>query len=155
MRWPDPPRRRRSRCDCGRARFVPAAWRFVGLITLAALALDASPSRAAGPETPTSGAANQSSDRSSVQEGVAGVVVDAAGTPLARVLVLPAPVGGGAGPVPDMAVQTGPDGRFRWRLRPGRYRLDAVRDGRTVGSVEATVAPGRETDIRLMVRDHR
>lgn len=84
-----------------------------------------------------------------IAEGVAGRLVTRGGRPIAGALIVPTPAGGGASPVPEMAVQTDAQGRFEWSLGRGRYRIDAVSDGRTVASTRVTVARGRVTMVRL------
>lgn len=125
--------------------------RVLGLaLTAAGLALYGRSARAASGDRPTSSAdAPLGSGGQSLKEGVVGKVVGPSGAPLAGVLVIPAPAGGGAGPVPELAVQTNAAGGFEWPLRPGRYRLDAFKGGRNVGSVMARVERGRLTTVTL------
>lgn len=54
---------------------------------------------------------------------VQGRVVDAAGSPLAGVLVVPQSTDQPPQPVPEIAVQTGADGTYQWTLPPGSYTL--------------------------------
>jgi hypothetical protein len=84
----------------------------------------------------------------SVGEGVAGVVVDAKGAPISGALIQPSATGG-SGPIPDMAVMSGADGRFAWILKPGSYRIDAIVDGRVVASANVRVTGGELTSIQL------
>lgn len=81
-------------------------------------------------------------------EGVAGVVVDAAGAPIPGALIQPIATSG-SGPIPDMAVMSGADGRFAWKLKPGNYRVDAIVDGRVVASANVRVTGGELTSIQL------
>jgi hypothetical protein len=83
-----------------------------------------------------------------IGEGVAGVVVDANGAPISGALIQPSATGGSS-PVPDMAVMSGADGRFTWRLQPGSYRVDAIVDGRVVASANVRVTGGVLTRIQL------
>ena len=77
---------------------------------------------------------------------ITGVVLDATGRPVAqaRVYVVKAP-----GPVPDVAVLTGPDGRFALAAaRSGTYEIGCSTD--RSGSVSATVVVGaRDTALEL------
>lgn len=83
-----------------------------------------------------------------IREGVTGIVLDVSGAPLAGVLVQPTSLGRG-GPVPEMAVMSGPDGRFTWRLGPGHYRFDAITEGGPVASANVTVTRGALSNIQL------
>jgi hypothetical protein len=79
-----------------------------------------------------------------------GVVRDAAGRPVAGVLVAAV---GDAGPVPDLAVVTDAEGRYTWPavLAPGSYELRAqTADGPATGT--AVVAPGASAQVDLEVR---
>jgi len=74
---------------------------------------------------------------------IKGVVLDAAGRPVAqaRVFVAKAP-----GPVPDVAVLTGPDGRFALAAsRPGTYEIGGSTD--RSGSGSATVVVGAQDAV--------
>lgn len=82
-------------------------------------------------------------------EGVAGTVLDKRGAPVVGALVVPAPLDRTAGPVPELAVQTDANGRFAWPLGPGRYRIDAIFEGRTVASARVTVVRGHVATARL------
>lgn len=87
-----------------------------------------------------------------MRDGVEGEVVDATGKAVAGALIQPVPIDG-SGPVPDMAVVTDVDGRFVWRLRPGRYRLEAILGGRVIAKDELAVTKGTVARIRLVSSD--
>lgn len=79
---------------------------------------------------------------------VAGIVLDAAGKPLAqaRVYFSAAP-----GSVPDIAALSGADGRFELSApRPGRYQVTASSDAHGSASVPVEVgASNVEAIVRL------
>lgn len=75
-----------------------------------------------------------------------GIVVDAQGTPVEGALVS---VAESEGPVPEIALRTGSDGRFRVPLPPGRALLRAYAPDGTAGSAEAQGGAGEEIVIRL------
>jgi len=78
-----------------------------------------------------------------VANTINGVVLDAAGRPVAqaRVYVVKAP-----GPVPDVAVLTGPDGRFALAAsRAGTYEIGCSTD--RSGSGSATVVVGAQDAV--------
>jgi hypothetical protein len=87
-----------------------------------------------------------------ISEGVVGVVLDAAGIPISGALILPTATGN-SGPVPDMAVTSGQDGVFAWRLMPGRYRIEAIVDGRAIARADVTVTGNTVTTIQLRAVD--
>ena len=86
-----------------------------------------------------------------IQEGVAGFIIGHDGSPLPNALVQASAIGRDSGPIPDIAVVTGPDGRFEWRLRPGHYRLDAILDGRIAGTADVKVSRAAVTEVRIRV----
>ena len=79
---------------------------------------------------------------------ISGTVLSASGQPvaLARVYVLAAP-----GPVPDVALLTGADGRFEiGALQPGAYEIGASTDGLGSGRVAVRVTrSGAQVQIKL------
>lgn len=78
---------------------------------------------------------------------IAGAVRDATGKPVAqaRVYFSAAP-----GSVPDVAVLTGADGRFRLSApRSGKYRVSASSDAHGSSSVEVEVGT---TDVEVVVK---
>jgi hypothetical protein len=105
----------------------------------------------AGPDDPISTSDAGSSASAVLTEGIAGTVKTASGEPVAGVFVQVAPSDSSAGPVPDIAIFTDDRGDFSWSLRPGRYRLTLILDGRTIGETEATVQTGRVNTITVQV----
>ena len=79
---------------------------------------------------------------------LSGIVLDAAGQPVAgaRVYLVGAP-----GPVPDMAVLTGADGRFvLGAARAGRYEVACSNDAGDSASARVEVeARGAAVELRL------
>ncbi len=77
-----------------------------------------------------------------------GRVVDAEGRPVEGALVS---VAQSEGPVPEIALRTGPDGRFAFPLPPGRARLRADTPDGGVGSLEVSGDEGSDEEILLRV----
>ena len=78
---------------------------------------------------------------------MAGYVRDAAGAPVehARVAFADAPV-----PVPDVALLTGPDGRFALAApAPGDYELAVAADGYTQARVAVDVRGDQPVDVAV------
>ncbi len=81
-----------------------------------------------GPDTPASGAPGQSGGLAG-GAGVQGQVTDAAGRPLAGVLVTPQSTDNPPHGVPEIAVQTDDQGHYQWTLAPGQYTLTFAGEG--------------------------
>jgi hypothetical protein len=115
-------------------------------VILFALALAA----ACGPphegESPVSGGSPSSSGV--VASAVHGIVLGAGGRPVDGAVVVAVSTDEPAQAVPELVVVTGPDGRFEWPLRPGRYRLGA--ESRAVDVVVVATGPGPQVEIRLV-----
>jgi hypothetical protein len=84
-----------------------------------------------------------------IAEGVAGRLVAPSGEPVAGAWITARPLGGSAGPVPEIAILSDAEGRFAWPLGPGRYRFAAVVEGREIAAAMATVEPGRVARLEL------
>jgi hypothetical protein len=81
---------------------------------------------------------------------VRGTVTDAAGTPLAGVLVIPESLDTPPRAVPEIAVMTDDQGRYEWGLDAGRYRLTFTMDGYTQAQHEVVVQ-GQPTVLDLQL----
>ena len=101
---------------------------------------------AAGPDTPIS-----SSDAAGTTliEGLSGTVTTRSGAPIAGVFIQAAPLDSSTPSVPDIAILTNEGGMFGWPLKPGRYRLTLMLDGRVIGDTEAIVESGSATEIAV------
>jgi hypothetical protein len=86
-------------------------------------------------------------------QGLTGRVVSKDGRPVAGVLVLPQAAGADSGPIPDIAVFTDADGRFTWRLKPGRYNVSFLVDGRVRARETVAIAAERATAITVRLAD--
>jgi len=107
-----------------------------------------------GGEAGTSSADGRSPVAPSDRVAITGTVVDDAGHPVEGALVQPKSVDDPPRPVPELAVISGPDGRYEWNLPAGRYEFTATKDGRTGPPVQVTASTGtidatREVPLRL------
>ncbi|TQM83650.1 carboxypeptidase family protein [Saccharothrix saharensis] len=104
---------------------------------------------ACGGESPTSDAGTP--PPVTAQATVTGVVTDSAGRPVTGALVQPKSLDDPAHPVPELAVLSGPDGRYAWHLAAGRYEFTATKDDRAGTPAEVTAAVGgvEQLDLRL------
>jgi hypothetical protein len=86
-----------------------------------------------------------------IDEGVAGLVLGAAGRPLVGVVVTARSLDHPARAIPEIAIVTGADGRYAWPLRPGRYEIGVSVRGHRPAALAVVVQPGRVTpaDLRL------
>ncbi|GAB2677959.1 carboxypeptidase-like regulatory domain-containing protein [Thalassiella azotivora] len=75
-----------------------------------------------------------------------GRVVDAGGAPVPHALVV---VSGGSVPVPELALQAGPDGAFRLRLPAGRFTLRASA-GERAGEAEVDTTSDGATVVLVV-----
>lgn len=83
--------------------------------------------------------------------GVAGRVTDATGAPVAGVAVVVVSRSVPPVPVPELAVLTGPDGRYAWPpLAPGRWDVQVSRGGHTT-SVAVTLERGHTVTADLVM----
>nr|MDT0656580.1 carboxypeptidase-like regulatory domain-containing protein [Micromonospora sp. DSM 115978] len=82
---------------------------------------------------------------------VTGVATTADGRPVSGAAVLVTPLDDPAPAVPELGVLTGVDGRYEWRLPPGRYELVAQAGERTGEPGTATVTAGARTRLDLTV----
>ncbi len=79
----------------------------------------------AAPVTGTPGTGQQVA----VAQGVAGTVTTSAGDPVEGAMIVPTPLDSPAPAIPEMAVRSGPDGRYSWNLPPGRYEVTIRKEG--------------------------
>lgn len=101
-----------------------------------------------GSEAGTSSSDGQPPVSPSGQVAIAGTVVDGTGLPVEGALVQPKSVDDPPRPVPELAVISGPDGRYEWTLPAGRYEFTAVKGDRTSAPVQVTAAPGTTDALR-------
>lgn len=83
------------------------------------------------------------------QATVTGVVVDQGGRPVDGALVQPKSLDSPSLPVPELAVFSGPDGRYEWHLAAGRYEFTATKDDRTGPPSEVTASAGATAQVEL------
>jgi hypothetical protein len=84
-----------------------------------------------------------------IAQGVAGQVTTPEGHPVAGARIEARSLDRPPGPVPEIAILSDAEGRFQWPLRPGRYRLAAIVDGREAATATTSVEPGRVTVLVL------
>jgi hypothetical protein len=80
---------------------------------------------------------------------VTGTVRDADGRPAGRALVVPSSVDAPPRPIPEIAVYSGQDGRYEWRLLPGRYALVSRAGNRHSAAVPVSVTAGQRVTADL------
>ena len=120
-------------------------------LVMAAIAVTAAALTVSGDQPVSSDDRSSSeSDRSAVMGTVAGVVTTSAGQPLGGAAVRPRSLDVPSPPIPELAVSSDPAGRYRWRLRPGRYEL-AVSDGDRTVEQPVTVTAGQTTSLNFVL----
>ena len=113
---------------------------WLGVLLAAALLLSAC---ASGDPGAVEASSDSSAGRRDGPTGLTGQVTDTGGQPLGEVLVQPVGIGESPQPVPEIAVFTGNDGRYTWRLRPGAYLVTASRAGFVDAAKRVRVEAGR------------
>ena len=78
------------------------------------------------------------------QEGVTGRVSDSNGNPVRNALVHPKSLDENSPPIPEIAVVTDEDGRYTWRLFPGRYDISVSAQGYGELTEQVTVKPKQQ-----------
>jgi len=73
------------------------------------------------------------------KEGVAGRISDEKGNPVSGASVLAAPSEPNEPAVPEMAIVSDANGRYRWSLRAGRYDITVIAEGYERASKRVTV----------------
>ena len=86
---------------------------------------------------------------STVAQGVLGVVTTADGAPIAGVFVAATALDASSGPIPDIGIVTDATGRFAWPMKPGRYRLTFVLNGREVARRDVVVEADSATNLTV------
>jgi hypothetical protein len=87
-----------------------------------------------------------------ISEGVAGRIMDDGGRPIAGALVQPRSLDENSPPIPEIAVFSDPNGRYAWRLFPGRYELVVSAAGYQTAAAPATVNRGQVTTLDLTLQ---
>jgi hypothetical protein len=99
------------------------------------------------PEQPPEPAANTRSGGI-----VEGRVIDAAGNPIAGILVMPASTANPPEAVPEIAVLTDAQGRYKWNLSPGPYTFTFTREGYAPAMQKIVVKPDQPVKLDLTLQ---
>lgn len=123
-------------------------WAGGALLAAGLLMIAACDDAASGPDRPVRSAGHATAP-AEIAQGVVGRVHNATGQPVAGARITAQSLDQPTRPIPEIAILSDADGRFVWPLRPGRYRLAAVVDGRELATEEATVEPGQVARVEL------
>jgi len=124
-------------------------WRLLAVLAVACGALAACGGGGHGAGGPGPGGTAPAKTGGPARWGtVAGTVRDAAGRPVRGALVVPAALDGSVA-VPEMAVLSGADGGYEWRLLPGRYAVSARSGERRSTPVTVSVTAGQRAAADL------
>lgn len=131
--------------------FPPVARLGVLLVVLLALDPTMAVSMAKKSKSISSDDAGQTSadSRVATRVGVAGIVRTAGGTPAAGIVVFAKSLDRPGKPIPEIAIVSGADGAYFWPLKPGRYELTALVDGRRGPPGVVTVPKGGAAQLDL------
>jgi hypothetical protein len=78
---------------------------------------------------------------------IQGRATDGTGTPVTGALVVPASLDRPSPAIPELAVLTDRDGRYTWRLPPGRYVLTVTAEGFAPASGTASADAGETVEL--------
>lgn len=92
---------------------------------------------------------------SPVQEGVAGVVSDSAGRPVVGVVVHAEAISRPRPAIPEIAIVTDENGRYKWPLPPAEYQITIAAEGFEKATKRATVSVGRQTILHFQLKHSR
>jgi hypothetical protein len=104
-----------------------------------------------GPDAPVSGLPGQPGD-AIVGGLVQGTVVDQGGRPLTHVVITPQSTDTPPQPVPEIAVFTDDQGRYKWSLAPGAYTFTFVHDGYVPLTKAVNVANNHPTPLDVVLQ---
>lgn len=76
-----------------------------------------------------------------------GRVTEEGGAPVVGALLVPTSLDEPSPAIPELAVLTDHDGRYSWRLPPGRYELRVTADGFVPAARTASVGAGETTEL--------
>lgn len=80
-------------------------------------------------------------------QGVEGRITDTQGRPIAGALVVPKSLDEPSPPIPEIAIVSDEQGRYAWRLPPGRYQISVSAEGYRGAVKEAVVRAGQATRL--------
>jgi hypothetical protein len=104
-----------------------------------------------GPDTSVSGQPGAAPGKATGAV-VEGVITDAAGKPLVGAVVMPKSVDTPPKAVPEMAVFTNEQGRYRWTLAPGKYVLSVSHNGVVTESEPITVTESQPATLDVSIK---
>lgn len=84
-------------------------------------------------------------------QGVEGRITDSRGRPIAGALVVPKSLDEPSPPIPEIAIVSDEEGRYAWRLPPGRYQISVSAEGYRGAAKQAVVRPGEVTRVDFVL----
>jgi hypothetical protein len=92
---------------------------------------------------------------SEIVQGIAGRITDSSGQPIAGASVQPKSLDEEGQPIPEIFVVTDAEGRYSWRLFPGKYEVSVSAAGYRGDTKEATVKPKQKTILDFTLKSAR
>ncbi len=84
-------------------------------------------------------------------QGVEGRITDRHGRPVGGALVTPKSLDEPSPPIPEIAIVSDEEGRYAWRLPPGRYEISVSAEGYRGAAKQAVVRPGEVTRLDFVL----
>jgi hypothetical protein len=104
-----------------------------------------------GPDTPAS-STNDGRRYTGAFEGVTGRVLASHGHPVVNALVQAKSLDTPSQPIPEIAIVTDGDGRYRWPLRPGRYVISVSAGGYQTASQHIELRKGAAATLDFTLK---
>jgi hypothetical protein len=101
--------------------------------------------------SPTPPPAGPSPAPSADGQGVEERITDSRGRPIAGALVVPKSPDEPSPPIPEIAIVSDEEGRYAWRLPPGRYQISVSAAGYRETAREAVVRAGEVTRLDFVL----
>ncbi|MCT8971881.1 carboxypeptidase-like regulatory domain-containing protein [Microbaculum marinisediminis] len=96
------------------------------------------------------GAGETGKEEPGLRTGVVGTVRSPDGEPVSGAVIVARSLDTPTKAIPEIAIVTNEHGSFAWPLRPGRYELAPMLDGRRGDFLPVTVAPKSVTRLDLV-----
>jgi hypothetical protein len=84
-----------------------------------------------------------------VVEGVGGLITDACGRPITGAFIRPRGLDEPSPAIPEIAIVSDSQGRYRWRLVPGKYEISVSAEGYRDITKQITIKRGQQVILNF------